>query len=567
MRTTALFVASTVWLVACSDAESLGHQNAANSVFDTATTGADLSLGDDTPYATADANESAEIWSRGVDVPTATNNDTTDSQTNLDLDVSDAEDTPSINEDVGVIRDVSASTQDDTSDTQQPVDINEPPTTTATFEDWEQALNTNDLETLITYLSTYDMPVCKNGFCWIFTYQPSSASVEMIGEFNGWADGTKLEPVIGLPNWYYGKIEANFDKVMEYQLKVNGQWTRDETNRYIRFGPFGFNSAIYSASYGRITALWQVQSMELGNYRDVYVYLPASYFSSPNDSFPVLYLQDGFNVYENPKAPFGSWNVDVSADVIFAEKTARPTIFVAIDTQDRVNEYLYTAAALPGGSKATPKLDLYAAFVVNTLKPIVDSTFRTKPDRDYTAIAGSSLGGISSAYIAWNHSETFGAAASFSGSFWVGENGESGPAFREIISTNSVKNQPGAIRYYLDSGDTPFGQNASYQGDSWVYTDWTRNALISAGWDNRPEWDTDSNLTTAPVNLSPTTAVDQVPSLAWAPNPPEKYVGWKDYLGWDSNLCCLVGHGHSHNEGAWEQRFGAALRFLFPPKP
>lgn len=566
MKTTTLLVTALLSLMACSDAAPLQQPVGSDSQGDSGNTGADLGS-NGVGFFDIEAGDTPqfEAWDADAAIPPV--GDATDSTTTLDSANADAQDTTAQQPDVVVVPDVSAPDPGDTQDSLEESDTGDAVASPPAFDDWEHAINSNDIKTLTTYLSTYDMPVCENGFCWVFSRQPTNAIVEILGEFNGWAEGTQLDDFPGLSDWYYGKIQVSFDKFTEYLLKVNGQWTRDETNRYIRFGPFGFNSAIYRSGYGRITALWQVQSPQLGNQRDVYVYLPASYFNNIIDTFPVLYLQDGFNVFENPKAPFGSWNVDTTADVVFAEKTARPAIFIAIDTPDRANEYLYTAAALPGGSNATPKLNLYADFVVHTLKPIVDGTFRTKPDRNNTAIAGSSLGGISSAYIAWHHADVFGAAASFSGSFWVGENGESGPPFRDIITANTVGNAAGSIRYYLDSGDTPLGKNAAYTGDSWVYTDWTRNALISTGWQNRPEWDTDSNLTTSPDNLSPSTPPEKVPSLAWEATPPNNFAGWQDYLGTDSNLCCLVGHGHSHNEAAWEQRFGAALRFLFPPDP
>jgi hypothetical protein len=99
-----------------------------------------------------------------------------------------------------------------------------------------------------------------------------------------------------------------------------------------------------------------------------------------------------------------------------------------------------------------------------------------------------------------------------------------------------------------------------------VETDWTRNALISFGWSNRSEWDTDKSLATPPKDLSGSTDISLVPSLAWAASPPAGYSGWKDYLGVQNDLLSLVGHGHVHNEGSWKLRFPAALRFLFPGK-
>ena len=103
-----------------------------------------------------------------------------------------------------------------------------------------------------------------------------------------------------------------------------------------------------------------------------------------------------------------------------------------------------------------------------------------------------------------------------------------------------------------------------YTGDGRCYTDWTRNALIDLGWDNRPEWDDDGDLETPPANYPTSSDPKAVPTLYWSPTVPNGYASWGDYLKPERNLLHLVGEGHAHNEAAWAARFGAMLRFLFP---
>ena len=460
------------------------------------------------------------------------------------------------------------STQDQsTADQPQPV-------TLSTFEELLQA---RDAAGLAAFFAAYDMPVCDDGRCLFLTRQAGAQQVIILGDFD-WVNGVTAAPLDLLWAVFYAVIEVGSFDVLEYKLKVDGEWMLDRSNRYFRFGPFGPNSAIYRSNRSRLALVGPVHSPDLGNDRMLYVYLPSAYFTDPKARFPVLYMQDGFNVFTNPQAPFGHWGVDASLDKLIPAGLVEPLLVVGIDTPDRVSEYLYNDITLDMGNgpeKVVPRLDSYGEFLKNTVKPLVDATFRTRPEREATAIAGSSFGGISSLYLAWTHKEVFSRVACLSGSFWVGEKGiarwvreaegdvGSRPSMRELIAANENQVKPSDLKIYLDCGDTEGGKT-SYAADSWVTTDWTRNALIRQGWTNRPEWDTDQDIATAPEDLPPDTKPTKVPHLAWAASPPKGYAGWADYLGVGQNLLCLVGHGQEHNEAAWAKRFRAALIFLFP---
>ena len=409
-------------------------------------------------------------------------------------------------------------------------------------------------------LAQYDMPVCDATQCLFVIVAPGAKSVAVTGDWANWTTDTALQfaPQTGV---WWAVVKLQVGKKMEYKAKLDGQWALDPSNPHFAWNTYGPNSAIYGQGQSRLRRIAQVASPQLANTRDVYVYLPAAYFAQPDAHFPVLYLQDGFNVFTNPKAPFGSWDIEQTADALMASGEVAPVIFVGIDTADRNHEYVYSPLAI-NGVIYQPKLPQYGAFVVETLKPLVDQTLRTLPDRLHTAMGGSSLGGISSMWLGWTRWQTFGLVASFSGAYWIGEPGAvwnggktgDGPAMRTLIGDKTNAPPVGSLRIYLDSGDTGFDGVASYEGDAWAYSDWTRNALISAGWDTRAEY--------APTtNLPVTTAMASVPSLAWTPTPKQ---GWQAYVQPQKNLLDLVGHGHQHNEAAWKQRFGAMLRFLWP---
>ena len=430
-------------------------------------------------------------------------------------------------------------------------------------------LEQEDEAGLDDYLVQYDMPVCEEGGCLVVTTQPAAGEVAFIGAATAWSDAVPLSPVPFRPSVFYGVIEGVTGDVSEYKLLLDGEWSLDDSNSYFRFADYGPNSAIYGAAVGRLTRVPAVYSTELDNTRDLFVYLPAAYFADPDARFGVLYMQDGYNVFTNPLATYGSWDVEATADALFTSGLAEPVIVVAIDTDNRMSEYVpFPFEVHVGqGDLVEPLLDEYRDFLVGTIKPLIDERFHTRPEREHTAMAGSSLGGVSSFYIAWTRADVFSRAGCFS-TYWVGAEeywGErEAPSMRDFIEANVDGVTPADLRLYLDSGDTSHEGETGYVQDHWAVTDHIRNLLISMGWDGRPEYDTDDDPATPPADLPLDTPPEAVPALAWAPEPPPAYGGWSDYLGMDKTLLSMVGHGHMHNEPAWRQRFAAALMYLFP---
>ncbi len=516
----------------------------------------------DAQAASADA---AEVGPLGdVDSSAAAHDGATTDSAGPDSEVASGTDAGS-GPDAGAAPDAGAGAD---ADADTAIDASPPKPAPWTLASAAAALDSGSAAQVQDLLSAYDMPLCAAGSCLFLVQAPQAKTVDVMGDWGNWTQGNALSPAVKAKGWFSGKVAVDHSNVREYKLQIDGIWTLDPSNPYFRFGGFGPNSAIFPASHSRLRLIGQVASPQLGNNRSLYVYLPAAYFSSPDQHFPVLYWHDGLNVFTNPKAPFGDWKVDAVADALIAQGAIAPLVQVGIDTDDRMSEYVW--APLEYQKKVyAPKIAKYAAFLVDTVKPLIDKTFRTLPDRDHTALAGSSLGGNASLWIGWQHWKIFGRIASFSGALWIGEGASSGsgttgsgPALRDIIAQNATGVPKGALRIYLDSGDRDFDDSACYECDSWVYSDWTRNALIAAGWTNRAEWDTDGNLATPPANLAVSTAIAKVPSLAWSNQPPAGK-SWQQWLGLGNNLLSLVGHGHQHSEPAWNQRAPVALRYLF----
>lgn len=543
---------AALWLIGgCGAVEPLGADAQQSGVDaghpDVGAPGSDASGGD----ASGPAGDTADTAQDSAVGPSDATLDAFDTQTTPDAAGPDA--TAPV--DVAVTPDGTVDAGPDTVEPPAPL----------TIDGFADLVGAQDGPGLDAFVALWDMPICDGARCLFVTVQPGAGSVLVLGDFNGWEGGAALASVPARPEVWWGIVEMGQPPLVEYKLQVDGEWTVDSSNVYFHFGPFGSNSAIYGPGASRLRLIPGVWSSELANERDLYVYLPAAYFQDVQGSFPVIYLQDGFNVFTNPAAPFGSWNVEVTADALMASGQAAPAILVGIDTHDRLDEYLHAPITVLDDIVSGAKLDLYSAFLVGTVKPLVDATLRTQPDPAHTGIAGSSLGGLSSLYLAVTQPGIFGLCGTFSGSFWVGEEGGGdawAPSLREVIDQEDPP--PEGFRVYIDSGDSDFEGSVSYESDSWVYSDWTRNELIARGWDNRAEWDTDADVSTPPLDLPANTTAASVPSLAWAATLPASYGTWGAWLGTDRSLLSMVGHGQAHNEAAWEKRFGAALTFLLP---
>lgn len=165
-------------------------------------------------------------------------------------------------------------------------------------------------------------------------------------------------------------------------------------------------------------------SKVLNNERTIRVWLPPGYdVTDSARRYPVLYLQDGQNCFDRATSAFGNeWQLDETATRLIEEKKIEPIIMVGIDNvgMGRINEYTPVSAveegALVGGDAAK-----YAQFVLDEVKPFIDRTYRTKPDRESTAVGGSSLGGLVSLEIGRTRADKVGRIACVSTSLWWGD--------------------------------------------------------------------------------------------------------------------------------------------------
>ena len=180
---------------------------------------------------------------------------------------------------------------------------------------------------------------------------------------------------------------------------------------------------------------------QLKTTRKIWIYLPKDYETS-HKKYKVMYLQDAQNLFDDATSYAGEWQVDETLNKIF-EKTRKSLIVVGIDNggEKRIEELSPYKNAKYGGGNG----DNYVKFIVENLKPFIEKNYRTKPQRKYTTIGGSSLGSLISVYAAVKYPETFGKVLAFSSAFWF-----NAKEVNEFISSSKVnlKQQ----KYYFIQG-------------------------------------------------------------------------------------------------------------------
>lgn len=188
---------------------------------------------------------------------------------------------------------------------------------------------------------------------------------------------------------------------------------------------------------GNLKIRERVWSPQLENERDLMVYLPPSYTHS-HKRYPVIYAQDGQNLFDRATGYLGQeWEMDQTMENLSHDGLEAIVVGIPHVGEGRVDEY----NPLPGPQAS--RGEAYLKFVVETVKPLIDRDFRTRPDKKHTGLLGSSMGGLISLYGFFFHPHTFGLVGSLSPAFWYA----SGGIYAAVKTAPFV---PGRI--YLDHG-------------------------------------------------------------------------------------------------------------------
>lgn len=219
-----------------------------------------------------------------------------------------------------------------------------------------------------------------------------------------------------------------------------------------------------------------VQMPQLGRERTIRILFPKAYFKYPERRFPVMYMQDGQNLFDHHTAFNRAWGL---REVMDALPYSKQFIIVGIDNGHghRAAEYVPKNVR-----RATAEGEAYVDFMIHELKPRVDLSYRTLGDRDNTMICGSSLGGLISFYAATRHSHIFGRAAIFSPSFWM---------MPEVLQ---IPDGPRSKMYIVGSQTESKGMRFMLQQAYWSMKragwndDWFRVVIKDRGRHNEAFW-------------------------------------------------------------------------------
>lgn len=276
-------------------------------------------------------------------------------------------------------------------------------------------------------------------------------SIYVAGNFNQWNPGDEK---LKLKN-EKGKISLTFIPdsgitLLEFKF-TRGTWETGEvyqdgsyrTNRSYFYTPgmvldetiesFQDIAPIKVIEPNKDVIQFKVYSEELKREKNIRIYLPCDYKTSEK-KYPVLYMLDGQNLFDDVYAYAGEWGVDENMDSI-CNLGWETCIIVGVDHagEKRFTEYSpWIVSEERGGGEG----DEFGFFVVNTLKPKIDSMYRTRPQREFTAVAGSSMGGLESLYMVLNHNNTFSKGGIFSPAFWTSdENFDNAKTFYSQLPT------------------------------------------------------------------------------------------------------------------------------------
>lgn len=241
--------------------------------------------------------------------------------------------------------------------------------------------------------------------------------------------------------------------------------------------------------------------------RSVLVYLPPGYGEDPHKRYPVLYMHDGQNLIRAEDAFGGiAWGVDVTAQNLILAGEIEPLIIVGIynSGKHRVDEYTHVKSEAGKMRGHGGKADFYGRMIIEELKPFIDREYLTRPEREFTGLGGSSLGGLVSLYLGFKRPDVFSRLAVMSPSVWWANN----QIIRDVART--AERLP--LRIWLDIGKRE-GSRIKHQVRA------LREILLANGWT---------------LNLD----------FAYAEIPDAR-----------------------HEEAAWAARFDSVLKFLYPRMP
>jgi predicted alpha/beta superfamily hydrolase len=296
-------------------------------------------------------------------------------------------------------------------------------------------------------------------------YTPKNSSIYIVGDFNGWNPRDERYRLKPLPDGTWAiNLTFPYGKVIQFKF-TRGSWETVEKgpsggempNRIFafrnggvkHFTVYNWRDFVEGTSEGTHTITGNVKTFnifvpQLNTTRRIWVYLPPDY-NNGTKRYPVLYMFDGQNLFDEATSFAGEWGVDEALEKLYRERNFS-LIVVGIDNggDKRLDEYApWVNEEYGRGGLGNATLE----FIVQILKPLIDRQYRTIPNE--TGIMGSSLGGLMALYAGFWNSSVFRYVGAMSSAFWFN------PQIYDF-----VKNAPsGPAKIYIDwgmdEGDNP----------------------------------------------------------------------------------------------------------------
>lgn len=354
---------------------------------------------------------------------------------------------------------------------------------------------------------------------------PPGDPVFIAGDFQGWNPG---DPAFQLANvgglLYEITLDLTVGPTIQFKF-TRGDWSKVEkgpngeeianrTHAVAGAETLNLTVANWADLPASSTVTGDVTTHTVPGFLDgrrVWVYLPPDYNTRPDVRYPVLYMFDGQNVFDQTTSFAGEWEVDETCEALIPAGLMSPIIVVAVDNGGTGRIYEYTPWFDPGygdGGGGEAHLQEF----VDVLMPWVDANYRTLTGPRNTGLAGSSLGGLMSLYAAYAHADVFGLIGALSPSiWWYGH---------ELLNYVGSMPKP-STRVYMDMGTIESGSMVDHDEN---------------GVDDY---------------------IDDLRAMR------DLMVGQGFVL--DDDLMVVEDEGGVHNEWYWAQRFPVALQYLFPP--
>lgn len=283
------------------------------------------------------------------------------------------------------------------------------------------------------------------------------SSIFIAGGFNNWTPDSVAYQLKQTGDTYAITIQSD-KKDIDFKFTRGNwnavetdEWGKDIANRWHHFSAGhdtvfvkiatwkDLEHAELTSKSANVITIEDFYIPQLDRSRRVWIYLPPDY-NFTNTHYPVIYMHDGQNLFDDATAFAGEWEVDESLDEIF-EQSAKGFIVVGVDNggEKRIAEYSPWSNNQYGGGEG----DAYSQFLVEVLKPYVDENYRTLTDRSNTSLVGSSLGGLISIYAGLNYSEVFGKIGALSPAFWFNP---------EIYTFIDTVQTTATVKVYMSAG-------------------------------------------------------------------------------------------------------------------